>query len=428
MTMKLRNRLIALVCLIIFLTLGFLLFLSTSPRKPFAVILFVADNINPSSLGAARLYSGGGDARLQLEAFPNTALCRNAANDFSVPDQASASTQIAGGRRVNRNALCVDESGAKLTSLLEEAAATGRSTGLVTSGSLAGPTAAAYYAKSLNAENAPDLALQFSSHAPFDFVAGGGAGDFETQEKKGDKEAKEATAKESPLAAQNGRDGMATLHTLNEIESHPFWKKTPRLGLLSPGPLHETWGGQDSETSTLSDLVRVAIKNLQTNRRGYLLVVDDPSIAAAASGNKGEAMLRRILSFDQAVSTARHYAGDKALIVVTGRMNIGGLQLNGYPFLHDKGVAILALNNQGYPSICWSTGPGYSIEASGEMLQKKKSASASVGILSQPSAYKLPNAVGTAGDVLAFGAGQGSEQIHGFLNLTDLNRIIRESL
>jgi hypothetical protein len=30
--------------------------------------------------------------------------------------------------------------------------------------------------------------------------------------------------------------------------------------------------------------------------------------------------------------------------------------------------------------------------------------------------------------VLAFGAGQGSEQIHGFLNLTDLNRIIRESL
>lgn len=425
MTMKLRNRLIALVCLIIFLTLGFLLFLSTSPRKPFAVILFVADNINPSSLSAARLYSGGGDARLQLEEFPNTALCRNAANDFSVPDQASASTQIAGGRRVNRNALCVDENGAKLTSLLEEAAATGRSTGLVTSGSIAGPTAAAYYAKSLNAENAPDLALQFSSHAPFDFVAGGGAGDFETQEKKDDKE---ATAMESPHAGQNGRDGMTTLHTLNEIESHPFWKKTPKLGLLSPGPLHETWGGQDSETSTLSDLVRVAIKNLQTNRRGYLLVVDDPSIAAAASGNKGEAMLRRILSFDQAVSTARHYAGDKALIVVTGRMNIGGLQLNGYPFLHDKGVAILALNNQGYPSICWSTGPGYSIEASGEMLQKKKGTLPSPGILSQPSAYRLPNAEGTAGDVLAFGIGQGSEQIHGFLNLTDLNRIIRDSL
>jgi alkaline phosphatase len=139
-------------------------------------------------------------------------------------------------------------------------------------------------------------------------------------------------------------------------------------------------------------------------------------------------MLRRILSFDQAVSTARHYAGDKALIIVTGRMNIGGLQLNGHPFLHDKGVAILALNNQGYPSICWSTGPGYSNEGSGESLQKKKSASASVGILSQPSAYKLPNAVGTAGDVLTFGAGQGSEQIHGFLNLTDLNRIIRDSL
>ena len=425
MTMKLRNRLIALVCLIIFLTLGFLLFLSTSPRKPFAVILFVADNINPSSLSAARLYSGGGDARLQLEEFPNTALCRNAANDFSVPDHASASTQIAGGRRVNQNALCIDAEGARLNSLLEEAAAAGRSTGLVTSGSLTGPTAAAYYAKSLNAANTPDVARQFSSHAPFDFVVGGGAGDFETQEKKDDKE---APAKESPQARQNGHDGMATLRTLNEIESQPFWKKTPRLGLLSSGALHETWGSQDSETPALSDLVRVAIKNLQTNRRGYLLVVDDPSIAAAAAGNDGETMLGRILSFDQAVSTARHYAGDDALIVVTGRENIGGLQLNGYPFLRDKGVAILALNNQGYPSICWSTGPGYSIEGSGEMILKKKGTPPSPGILSQPSAYRLPNAEGTAGDVLAFGLGQGSEQIHGFLNLTDLNRIIRDSL
>lgn len=420
MTMKLRNRLIALACLIIFLTLGFLLFLTTTPRKPFAVILFVADNINPSSLAAARLYSGGGDARLQLEEFPNTALCRNAANDFSVPDHASAATQIAGGKRVNQKALCIDAQGARLFSLLEEACAAGRSTGLLTSGSLTGPTAAAFYAKSLNAENTADLALQFSSHPAFDFVAGGGAADFENKTKNEGKDTEES----KPI----GREGVETLRTLNEIEIQPFWKKTPRLGLLSPGPLHETWGSLDSGTPTLSDLVRVAIKNLQTNRRGYLLVVDDPSIAAAASVNDGEAMLRRILSFDQAVSTARHYAGDKALIVVTGRMNIGGLQLNGYPFLHDKGVAILALNNQGYPSICWSTGPGYSVESSGEAIQKKKAASPLSGILSQPSAFHLNNAVGTAGDVLSFGSGQGSDKIRGFLNLTDLNRIIRDSL
>lgn len=427
MTMKLRNRLIALACLIIFLLLGALLFLSTTARKPFAVILFVADNINPSSLTAARLYSGGGDTRLQLEGFPHAALCRNAASDFSVPDPASASTQIAGGKRVNRGSLCIDENGGRLSSLLELAAASGRSTGLVTSGAITGATAAAFYAKSLDPDNNADLALQFNSHAPFDFVAGGGAKDFDSREKQ---EAPNTKGAAQPFKA-TPRERITLLRTLPEIENQPFWKKTPRLGLLSSGPLHEAWT-QDSAAPSLADLVRVAIKNLQTNRRGYLLVVDDPSIAAAAASNDGEGMLGRILSFDQAIATARHYAGDNSLIVVCGRENIGGFQLNGYPFLHDKGVAILALNNQGYPSLSWSTGPGYSSEGGETSRPAKKlsgnAVSSATGILSQPSASLLPKAAGNAGDVISIGNGQGSEKIHGFMDLTDLHRIIREAL
>lgn len=114
MTMKLRNRLLALACLLLFLTLGGLIFLTTGPRKPFAVILFIADNINPACLTAARIYSGGGDSKLQLEEFPNTALCRNASSDFSVPDTAAAATEIATGGKVPNGKLCMDASGAKL--------------------------------------------------------------------------------------------------------------------------------------------------------------------------------------------------------------------------------------------------------------------------------------------------------------------------
>lgn len=422
MTMKLRNRLIALGCLIIFISLGALLFLSTTARKPFAVILFVADNITPSSLAAARLYSGGGDARLQLEGFPSAALCRNAASDFSVPDTASASTQIAAGKRVNRGSLCIDESGGRLNSLLELAAANGRSTGLVTSGAVTGSTAAAFYAKSLDPDNTAELVLQFNSHAPFDFVVGGGAKDFDQQEKQDS-----SSAKGSPHPAKAAREGITLLRSLQEIENQPFWKKSSRLGLLSPGPLHETWG-QDSAAPSLADLVRVAIRYLQTNRRGYLLVVDDPSISAAATTNDGETMLGRIVAFDQAIATARHYAGENALIIVCGRENLGGFQLNGHPFLHDKGVAILALNNEGYPSLSWSTGPGYSSESGDTNRPTKKQGAPTAGILSQPSACPLPKAAGNAGDVLSLGVGQGSEKIHGFMDLTDLHRIIKESL
>ena len=37
--MKLRNRLIALFCLLLFLSLGGLIFATSRPAKPFAVIL-----------------------------------------------------------------------------------------------------------------------------------------------------------------------------------------------------------------------------------------------------------------------------------------------------------------------------------------------------------------------------------------------------
>jgi alkaline phosphatase len=402
MTMKLRNRLLALACLLLFLTLGGLIFLTTGPRKPFAVILFVADNINPASLTAARIYSGGGDLRLQLEEFPNTALCRNASLDFSVPDTAAAATEIATGGKVPNGKLGVDSSGNKLPSLLETASLKGRSTAFITTGSLFSPSISAFYAKTSDPANLKEIQQQFRAHPPFDMTIG-----F-----SGDQE----------LSANSLPKETELIRTSGDLENFPFWKRKPVAAQL-PARSNED-SGTTEESPSLSDLVRIAIRRLQLNGKGYLLVVDDPGIGSAAASNDGEKMLRRISAFDRAVATARRYAGDKAMIVVTGRENIGGLRLNGHPFLHDKGVAVVALNNLGYPSLCWSTGPGYSVESQQEGKTKKSLP----GILTQPSAYITPKAIPTAGDVLATGIGQGTDRIHGFLDLTDLHRIVNEAL
>ena len=422
MTMKLRNRLIALVCLILFLALGAAIFLTKTSRKPFAVILFLGDNITPSSLTATRIFSGGGDGRLQLEDLPNAALCRNAANDYSIPESASASTAIAAGKRVNRGSLCIDTTGKKLPSLLEIAAAKGRSTGLITDGSLSGVTAAAYYAKTLNSQDRTDISTQFLNHPPIDFVAGG------------DDAVNSTNTPASSFPDKRGVDkltkkGIVVLHSMAELESQPFWKKTPLLGILSQNQMALTHPGEgDPSAPSLSDLVRVAIRHLQSNGRGYFLVVDDPTIASAAAANDAESMFNRIIAFDQAVATARRYAGDKALILVAGRETIGGPQLNGFPFLRDKGVAVLSLNAQGTPSLCWSTGPGFAPEEKTDSSHDKKSKPSTPGILSQPSAYPLPQGQGVGGDVLSLGIGQGSEKLKGFLDLTDLHQLILEKL
>ena len=425
MSMKLRNRLIALVCLIFFLSIGAALFLTTTNRKPFAIILFVADNISPSSLAAARLFSAGGDARLQIEDFPNTAIARNAANDYSVPDAASASTAIAAGKKVNRGALCMNATGATLPSLLEEAATMGRATGLLSTGTLTGPTAAAYYSKTLNAGDTNATLTQFSTHQPFDFVAGGGSDEMIASlgahsSRKGGKDATSVTSEAG---------AVSIIRSVADLENQPFWKKVPTLGVLPVASLTQNGFAEGNlESPSLSDLVRIAIRKLQSNRNGYLLVIDDPMIGVAALSNDAESMFERMLSFDHAIATARRYAGEKALVIVTGRENIGGISLNGYPFLRDKGISILALNNGGYPSICWSTGPGFANEQSPSTSRAGKTNRPSVGILTQPSAFRLPSSVGTAGDVLSMGSGPGSEKLHGFIDLTDIHRIIQEAL
>ena len=159
-------------------------------------------------------------------------------------------------------------------------------------------------------------------------------------------------------------------------------------------------------------------------------MVDDPMIGSAAESNDAELMFRRMIAFDRAIGTALRYAGSNALIVVTGRENIGGLNLNGYPFLRDKGISVLAINNEGYPTVCWATGPGYAIEKSPK--EKKSNATSSnsysLGSLSQPSGFRLTNGVGTAGDVLSAGSGPGSENIHGFIDLKQIHRTLKEAL
>ncbi len=98
MSKKFRNRLLALFCLLVFLGLGGVFYVKWVVQRPFAVILFLADNLTPSVLTPARNYEGGADHRLALESFPNLALATNHANDFAVCDGAAAATSIGTGR------------------------------------------------------------------------------------------------------------------------------------------------------------------------------------------------------------------------------------------------------------------------------------------------------------------------------------------
>lgn len=398
--MKLRNQLLALICLLLFVALGVAYFRTVVTSKPFAIILFVSDGMVARHLAAARLYEGGADHRLTVEGFPHLALVRNAANDFAVPDAASAGTALATGKKVNHRRLSVDARGQPLPTLLELARARGRGIGIVTNGRLTDPAPAAFYAHLADSREDAAIAEQFIS-AKIDVALGGGANSFQPDDK--------AESKRPDLIASMRTDGRKIVRTKAELENAPAFQERALVGLFSDAELaHADQVESGSQQPSLADMVRRAIEFLETNRNGYVLVVDASLITRAAERNEGERVIQETAALDHAIATAVKYAGDKSLICAVGKHAIGGMSLNGFPLRQDRGVALLGVNPEGYPSITWATGPG--------------------GAKVEPAAAPTSSAIHTAEDVIALGRGTGAEKLHGFIENTAIFELLREAL
>lgn len=450
--MKIRNQLLALVCLLVFIAFGFLFFQKWAVQKPFGIILFVSDGLSTNLLTAARIYEQGPENRMTVETLPHVALLSNYSNDFAVPDAAAAATAIATGIKGNNRALAVDphDPTRALVSLLTMAHEAGRATGIVTTGRLTDPTPAAFYAHAADVRDSQAIALQFLTNAKVDIAMGGGLAQFTPEAKGGQR--------------KDGRDlwlelrskGFTTVRTKEELENTPSYLTRPLAGLFADGDLPYSSEVQSgSQQPSLSDMVRRAIEFLQTNSGGYFLVVDAALVSRAAEQNSGERVLTETIDFDHAVATALDYAGEKALILAVGKHDVGGLTLNGYPLRGDHGLAMLGINAGGVPAVTWSTGPnGIRPAPSAPVKQAPVPATAAVASVSgtagvttnpganavaavhpppepprnlkaEPAAFGAPEALNTARDVIGVGAGPGSERLQGFMDNTDVFRILK---
>ena len=358
MPSRIRNKIIFLTCLLFFVAGGFFVYRYWVMQKPFAVILFISENFSPSTLSAARLFAGGADYRFSMESLPHMALASPRARDYAVADVAAAASAIATGQLVNRGALSVTPDGQVLETLLDIARREGRATGLVSNSPLTEPATAAFYAAGFDPANADALAVHLLEKAPLDLVLGGGAAQMVPAEQGGTR--------------QDGRDlllearqrGYDIVRTREELENTPGWRSPQVFGIFAEGDLAfaEDASRYPSQPS-LADLVRRSIELLQFNRRGYFLVVNAGLAGRAAQLGRGESLLREIAALDEAVRTARRFAGEKALIIVSGLVNTGGLQLNAFSFAPDRGIAVLGPSASGLPALTWSAAPSPETES-----------------------------------------------------------------
>ena len=422
--MKWRNQLLALFCLILFAAFGVFYFQHWVVQKPFGVILFVGEGLAPGRLAATRVYAGGADTPLSLDSMPHVALVRNYSNDFAAPDRAAAATAIATGVKVNNKSLGADSGSTRVASLIELARRAGRATGLVTDGNITNPTGAAFYARTAEPNDQAEIAQQLVESAEIDLVLGGGGREFLP-------EAKDGNRKDGrDLLLEIRRKGFDLVRSKAELEAIPDWRRPRLFGVFSSGEL--AFADQleaRSEQPSLPDMVRRAIELLQYNRAGYLLVVDAGLMRKAAEQNDGEHTLAEMVEFDRAVAVARRYAGAKSTIIVCGDVAVGGLNLNGYPFRKDRGIAILGLNSAGDPWLSWATGPnGGKTYGAAKLATPPDAAASPPGILQEPAAFYAPAALDTVDDVVAFGAGPGTEALRGSIDNTAIFQLIRDLL
>lgn len=394
----------ALICLLAFAALGVLYFQNWVVQKPFGIILFVGEGLTAQRMAATRVYVGGADNLLAMDRLEFSARLRNHSADFAVPDSAAAASALATGARVKNGTIAIAESGAALQTILEMAHEQGRATGIVTDGSLTNPTAAAFYAHANNAKAAQQFARAMVDGNVVDIALGGGGADFDE--------------------AKFGESNVRVVRNLPELERITGWQQPRLFGLFARNDLPFTDEvAARTEQPSLADMVRRAIELLQVNRRGYVLIVNAHLMASAAWQNLGERTLRETAELDRAVKVSRDYAGKNSAIIVCGDAAIGGMNVNGYPFRYDTGVAILGLNSGGQPWVTWATGPNGSKAGPNPEPGSTRDVSAL-----EPAAVQAPSALNSLEDPIANAAGLRMEKLHGTIDSTHVFQLIRDAL
>src|SRR5436190_585685 len=227
-------------------------------------------------------------------------------------------------------------------------------------------------------------------------------------------------------------NGFDIVRTRTDLEAVPAWRRPKLFGIFNNDDLaFANQVGQRGQQPSLSDMVRRAIQLLQYNSGGYLLVVDAGLMGKAAEENNGERTLSQTLELDRAVGIARSYGGEKATIMVCGDVAIGGLNLNGFPFRKDSGIALLGFNSAGQPWITWATGPNGDKSYGAAKIPGKEYENPSKQPQTEqpePAAFYSKSALVTVEDVVAIGNGPGTDTLQGVLHSTAVFNILRGEL
>jgi alkaline phosphatase len=425
-----------------------------------AVILFVINGLDLNTLNMARQQLGRsplrsepddpliGDARrraayrsatLNLDSFWNIALLSVQEPGQPVPDEGADATALACGQRVENGFVAVDQSGEALQSLIYAAEKAQRATGLVTTSSVVQPTPVAFYSTTKGApepyRNAAELI-----YSRIDIVLGGGEQYF-----KPANATNEWGRRDGRDLIENAKDaGYTIVETRDELNNVSTWPTRKLFGLFAPDQFYFSSLQPDIRRQpSLAEMTRVAVSTLNHNIDGYFLVVEHDLVARAAERNFGKLAVNEVAEVDEAIESAVEYAGPDALVIVTNNYSLGAVGPLRAPAAGDLVAPPATVNADGIvvkppaipmappPQPNWLAGPGGPALTQAQAVWFRDRAANgwfTDGLLHPEPAFRFQTqAAPTAEPAWLASRGEGSAQLRGFLNNTDVFDIVNES-
>ena len=460
--MKWRIVLAVLFVLTLFAAFAYLYVNTFVRKRQHAVILFVVNGLDLNTLNLARQQLGRGpmqtdpddpaigDARrrvairseeLQLDSFWNVALMSVQQPGQPVPDEGADATALACGQRVENGYVATNSRGEVLTSLVYAAQQASRATGLVTTSSLAQPTPVAFYSSNKAIPEPYRNATDLLDLAKMDIVLGGGETYFTPANATNERGRRDGRN----LLDEAKSRGYTTVRTRDELNHLAVWHSPQLFGLFAPDQFYfSSLQPAGTRQPTLAEMTRAAISRLNDNYRGYFLVVEDGLVARAAGQNLGRLAINEVAEVDEAVQAAVDYAGPDALVIVTDNYSLGAIG----PVLPVAGVepptvssrakvaeadaipvAPIATTMPGF----WATGPGGPARNPAQVAWLKEHyasgafSNGAPGFLQPQPAFQFqPEASALAEPAWLLSRGEGSAQLRGCFNNTDLFDLVVE--
>lgn len=456
------------------------------PRAAKNVILFIGDGFSVAHRTAARILSKGISegkylGQLALDAMPHMALVGTSGVDSIITDSANAASAYTTGHKSSVNALGVyadrtpdtldDPKVETITSLVKRKL--NMSVGIVTNTEVEDATPAAMVAHTRRRSDYDVIVEQFYQSG-VDVLMGGGAASFLPKSTPGSrrKDDEDYIAK----FRQAGYTLATTDQEMRQASASPGTKKL--LGLFHPGNMDTVLDRKFLKKGTvqtfpnqpdLPDMVRAALPILSQNPNGFFLMVESGLIDKQAHTLDCERAVMDTILLDKAVEVAKEFAGTRndTLILVTAdhshglsivgtiddnakgkemRDKIGVYADAGYPTYPQP-------NAEGYPedlnvskrlAVFFANFPDYyetfrpkldgpfvpavqnqeKIAVANEKYRNAPGAMLRTGILP----FDATQGVHTGEDVVLTAMGPGSERVAGFLENTDVFRVIAQAL